>query len=797
MLSNLLLLSLHLLSIDSAAGSHVFRRSDSTLQGKDTIVQLFEWNWASVASECAFLSSAGYGYVQVSPASEHITGAQWWTDYQPVSYQLTSKRGSRSQFINMVSTCNTAGVGIIVDVVLNHMTAASGIGFAGNSYSKYNYPAVPYTSSNFHYCNGNGQASDISNYYDSYDVQFCELVGLADLAQEQPAVQTIMAAYLNDLLSIGVAGFRIDAAKHIPAANLAAIFKLVNAPFYDTQEVVYGNGETIDPSDYVATGSVIEFRATSTVQSYFSGQPGIASLVTPQPMGSSWGFVASSAANFIMANQDTERGGTSLNYKSPFYYLSAIFMLGFNYGTPTVYSGYNFSDFDAGAPQNSAGYTNAVTCGSSGWRCEHRMPLIANMVAFRNAVGCAPLTNVTKGTSQQIAFGRGSIGFLLINNDVKAWTSVWNTSLPAGTYCDIIHDTTLDPNVCNGPAYVITDSGLLSASVLPGDALALFTPSPTSATNYTCPPPDPAPAPTVVTLTFDVTASTASGEIMRVAGSIPQLGSWTPWQAIPLSQVSSSEWKVTMRLAPGTSFEYKYIKFSSSGSVTWESGSNRVYTVPSNPSLSVTLYGSFGSTSSNTRAVTASPTAATSSSMYSSSASSSSSSPSSLSAVSSSSSASAIVSSSAALSSIVSSSLAVSSAAVSSSSAAVKSSSSVKPSAVASSSATHTSSTPAPASTGATVTFHETASTSVSGTVVKLVGSIKQLGSWAPNSAVPLSKISGSNVWAVTLVLPPNTAFQYKYVKVNGKTIVWESDPNRTYTTLGRGSSTTLTSTFR
>ncbi|KAJ7043821.1 hypothetical protein C8F04DRAFT_942597 [Mycena alexandri] len=75
-----------------------------------------EWPWDSVAAECtSFLGPAGYGFVQVSPATEHIQGDQWFTDYQPVSYNVSSKRGNRTQFSKMVSTCASAGVGIIVD----------------------------------------------------------------------------------------------------------------------------------------------------------------------------------------------------------------------------------------------------------------------------------------------------------------------------------------------------------------------------------------------------------------------------------------------------------------------------------------------------------------------------------------------------------------------------------------------------------------------------------------------------------------------------------------------------------
>ncbi|KAJ7144895.1 alpha-amylase [Mycena crocata] len=625
---------LSILSLDSvfaaSTSGRLFRRSPP--KQRNTIVQLFEWPWDSVASECtSFLGPAGYGYVQVSPASEHITGSQWWTDYQTVSYKLTSKRGTRAQFANMVSTCNGAGVGVIVDVVLNHMTAGSGTGFAGSSYSKYNYPAVPYTPSQFHYCNGNS-ASNINNYNNAFNVQFCELSGLADLAQEQAAVRSIMAAFLNDLLSLGVAGFRIDAAKHMVPADLAAIGSLLSYPFYDAQEVIFGAGEAVQPSQYTSTGDVIEFRAPATVKTYFTGSPGIAALVTPTPMGAAWGFVDSSVANFIMANQDTERGGSSLNSKSPnnAYLLSGIFMLGYNYGTPTVYSGYDYASYDAGAPQNSAGYTNPVTCSTNGWRCEHRWPAIANMNAFHNAAGAAALTNIFKGTSQQIAFGRGAIGFLIMNNDASTWTGVWKTSLPVGTYCDLIHDINASPAVCDGPTYVVSVSGTFSASIAPRDALAIFIGSaslgattntttntttagesltpvtggagatgtistiPIVVTATTSTPVAAAPASTAATINFVETASTATGETVKVVGSISQLGAWATGSALALTLQASNTWGLTITLPPGTSFQYKFIKTTSSNTVTWESGSNRVYTTAGTAGYAVTLYGTFG-----------------------------------------------------------------------------------------------------------------------------------------------------------------------------------------------------------
>ena len=42
----------------------------------------------------------------------------------------------------MVATCDEAGVGIIADAVINHMTAGAGTGSNGTVYTKYSYPGT-------------------------------------------------------------------------------------------------------------------------------------------------------------------------------------------------------------------------------------------------------------------------------------------------------------------------------------------------------------------------------------------------------------------------------------------------------------------------------------------------------------------------------------------------------------------------------------------------------------------------------------------------------------------------------
>lgn len=117
--------------IQSAHASPVSISTRGPPDAKQVIIQMFEWSWDSIASECKdFIGPAGYGFVQgsslfstiyrlptdrdtVSPPQEHIQGPQWWTDYQPVSYKLQSKRGNREQFANMIKSCHDAGVKII------------------------------------------------------------------------------------------------------------------------------------------------------------------------------------------------------------------------------------------------------------------------------------------------------------------------------------------------------------------------------------------------------------------------------------------------------------------------------------------------------------------------------------------------------------------------------------------------------------------------------------------------------------------------------------------------------------
>jgi alpha-amylase len=434
-------------------------------------LQMFMWNWKSIAAECEFLGDAGVDWVLTSPPQEHITGAAWWTVYQPVSYQIESRLGTRAQFADMVSSCKKHGVEIIADAVINHMSAqTSGTGYAGTQYTKYEYPGL-YSRADFHNCNLTPN-DQIQNYRDLAQVQNCELLGLSDLDQKQANVQKQILAYLNDLLSLGVAGFRIDAAKHIFAPDLKVIIDQLPAGTRIIHEVIRGGGEPVQPEQYLDSGEVWEFDYARALKSYVKGE-----VITPA--GSPIRFRDYTPSNQTVAfvsNHDTERNGETINYRDiKDFELATALMLAENYGQPMLYSSYAFSSKDAG-PYETVKGVGDVSCGAKGellepssdyksseWICQHRFSSTVNMIGFRKAVAGTDLTLQYRERGVY-GFARGNKGYFILNVfKSKALDIEVETGLKDGEYT----------NLFDGKKYLI-ENGTLKTKLEPKSAIALL-----------------------------------------------------------------------------------------------------------------------------------------------------------------------------------------------------------------------------------------------------------------------------------------------------------------------------------
>ncbi|PIK42765.1 putative alpha-amylase 4N isoform X2 [Apostichopus japonicus] len=467
----------------------------NTAYDRQTIVHLFEWKWTDIADECErFLAPYGFGGVQVSPANEHAViwnpFRPWWERYQPVSYLLNSRSGSDADFREMVQRCNAVGVRIYVDVVFNHMAAIDGTGSGGSSYSasSLNYPAVPYSSWDFNGPSGNchSGSGEIDSYQDVNQVRNCDLVGLKDLDTSKDYVRQSVADFLNELISIGVAGFRVDACKHMWPGDLGAIFGKVNdlntayfpsgsRPFV-YQEVIDQGGEPITADEYTPYGRVTEFKYGLKLA---EGVRGSNQLKGFYNFGEAWGMLADGSAVVFIDNHDNQRGhgggGGIINFEeSRLYKIANAFMLAYPYGFARVMSSFNFhGNTDAGPPSDGSGNTDSPVINSDGtcagdWMCEHRWRQIRNMVGFRNTAYGEQLTNWWDNGNQQIAFGRGNKAFIAINNDGYTLSETLQTGLPSGVYCDIITGD-LDSGSCTGSTVSVDNSGYAYFNVINGE----------------------------------------------------------------------------------------------------------------------------------------------------------------------------------------------------------------------------------------------------------------------------------------------------------------------------------------
>ncbi|MCL7460485.1 carbohydrate-binding module family 20 domain-containing protein [Micromonospora echinofusca] len=769
-------------------------RAAVALNDSEVTANLWEWNWNSVAAACTdHLGPAGYGAVQVAPPQESVSlpdtadGVHpWYEVYQPVSYKLESRFGNRQQFAAMVTACHAAGVRVYVDAVVNHMAGvnnpAGTVGYAGTTFTGYDYPAVPYGYGDFHHPGDNCPTSGgITDWNNESQVTSCELLSLSDLYTEKEQVRNKIAAYLNDLIGLGVDGFRVDAVKHVKKADFAAILGKLNNTVaenkrpYVAQEIFDGaSNDALKARAFIGNGDVLDFAYAKGLRSSFQGS--IANLANI----ANWNLDAPSANVFAMVtNHDLERDGVVLSYKNGSdYTLANYFALAYPHGKPSVYDSFTWSNRNQSPPATGSGHVTDTVCGGA-WTCLTRSTGIKGMVGWANtARNVKTISDFTVVNSNVVGFHRGDRGWIGINDSAAASTAQFVTGLADGAYCDVISGAAtaagctgatvtvtggratvtipangavaIHANARGGPAAKVATTFTATASLpadrtlhLVGDTPALGSgdagtsvpltrtatgawtatvdlPAATAvsyrylvksgstvveqeATSRTFTTPAggtttrtdtyvPGPVGDSVATTFTVTASVAAGQEVYVVGSVPALGTWAPANAVRLP-AAGGVFRGVVDLPRSTTVEYKFLKKTAAGVVTWESGANRSLTTPSGGSLTVT---------ETFRGDTAGPVA---------------------------------------------------------------------------------------------TAFHATATTTF-GQNVYVVGNLPALGGWNPANAVALSP-ADYPVWRATVSLPPNTAVEYKYLKKNPDgSVTWESGGNRSFTTPAGGIST-RTDTWR
>lgn len=300
---------------------------------------------------------------QVSPVNENAVvndpPRPWWERYQPVSYNVTVTRsGNEEQFRSMVKRCNAAGVRIYVDAVINHMTGNTMCctGTGGSSYNGGTKDFPEYSPSDFNDRSKCPSASgSIEDYNNPIEVRNCELSGLTDLDQGKDYVQEHISDFMNRLISWGVAGFRVDAAKHMWPVDMEGIFDRLDnlstehgfaagtKPFIFQEVIDLSASEAIKGDEYFHLGRVTEFKYGRHLGEAFRGRNQLKWLVN---WGTGWGMYPDRNALVFIDNHDNQRGhgggGDSvLTFRvDRLYKMATAFMLAHPYGVTRVMSSY-------------------------------------------------------------------------------------------------------------------------------------------------------------------------------------------------------------------------------------------------------------------------------------------------------------------------------------------------------------------------------------------------------------------------------------------------------------------------
>ena len=190
----------------------------SSIQGS-AVLHCFDWSYNSIKGNLQAIKDAGYTAVQTSPvmtpkdynASWTDQKGQWWKLYQPLEIKVADGNtwlGTKAELQSMCDEAEKLGIKVIVDIVANHLADVDG---SGNTASNINSGVESTIRNNSDYWHLNGLWANDGSRYDMTQGS----IGQPDLNTGNSYIQQRYKDVLIELISLGVDGFRFDAAKHI------------------------------------------------------------------------------------------------------------------------------------------------------------------------------------------------------------------------------------------------------------------------------------------------------------------------------------------------------------------------------------------------------------------------------------------------------------------------------------------------------------------------------------------------------------------------------------------------------
>ncbi|ERS97854.1 hypothetical protein HMPREF1624_06025 [Sporothrix schenckii ATCC 58251] len=565
-----------------------FARTDqSTTAACDTSARVYcGGSWQGVISQLDYIQGMGFTAVWITPVTGQFyedtgDGTSYHGYWQQDIYALNPNYGTAADLKALSDALHARGMYLMVDVVANHM-GYDGAG-TGVDYSVF----TPFNSASyFHaYC-------EISNYNDQANVEDCWLgdttVSLPDLDTTLSSVQTLWYDWVRGLVAnYTIDGLRIDTVKHVQTSFW---------PGYNDAAGVYCVGEVFDgdPAYTCPYQAVLD-----GVLNYPLYYPLLAAFqsASSSGIGALYSMISSIAAdcadptllgNFVENHDNPRFASYTSDYALAQNALSFLFLAD---GIPIVYAGQEQHYSGGGDPANReatwlSGYAQTSTL------YKHIATTNAIRALLISASSGSWATTANKAVYQDsttIGMVKGGVLTVLSNlgaSGASYTLTVTGTGLAAGTAlvelyscatATVSSDGSVAVPMASGqPRVLVPASWVSSGSLCGGTGTKTTTTSTTTTASCT--------AATALSVVFDELVATSYGENVFLSGSIAQLGGWDPSSAVALSASaytsSNPLWAATVSLPVGTTFQYKFVKKESDGSVVWESDPNRSYTVP-------------------------------------------------------------------------------------------------------------------------------------------------------------------------------------------------------------------------
>lgn len=250
----------------------------------DVILHAFDWSYETVAERAPQIAEAGYKAVLVTPPikSPITENCRWYQRYQPQDFRVIQNcDGDKESFVAMIDALSEVDVLTYADVVVNHMANERNAAttFPGQE-TLAAYDREPdywqrqqlygdlddglFGPNDFH------SPQCIRNYSDRREVingRICgggDDPGLPDLRDTVPGDNWVLdqrKQYVQALYDLGVRGFRLDAAKHMPNGAIE----------YFVPDGISGNAHIF--AEIITTGGVGDSEYETFLEPYLRELP--------------------------------------------------------------------------------------------------------------------------------------------------------------------------------------------------------------------------------------------------------------------------------------------------------------------------------------------------------------------------------------------------------------------------------------------------------------------------------------------------------------------------------------------